>query len=85
MIKACVFSDSHGCLERMISVVGRENPVLCFFLGDGERDFRELQDRFPSLPFYAVRGNCDLRSKISSALICTVVGVYIFVVHGHLF
>ena len=85
MIKTCVFSDSHGCAQHMITAVERENPSLCFFLGDGERDFRELQERFPLLSFYAVRGNCDLRPTLSKALVCTVGGVGILVTHGHLY
>ena len=67
----------------MIAAVEREKPALCFFLGDGERDLMKLQARFPALPVYAVRGNCDLRSKLSSALTCTVGGVCVFAAHGH--
>ena len=67
----------------MISAVELEKPDLCFFLGDGARDLSALEAQFPSLPLYAVRGNCDLRSSLSSALVCTVGGVCIFVTHGH--
>ncbi len=84
-MKICVFSDSHGSAEAMLSAVERERPALCFFLGDGERDLRAVQARFPSLPFYAVRGNCDLRSTLSGSLVCTVGGVCIFAAHGHLY
>ncbi len=69
----------------MAAVIRRENPTLCFFLGDGERDLKQVQERFPSLPFYAVRGNCDPRSALSSALTCVVGGVCIFAAHGHLY
>lgn len=31
------------------------------------------------------RGNCDMRSSLSSALICTVGGVCVFATHGHLY
>ncbi len=85
MIKLCIFSDSHGVAKPMMTAIERENPDLCFFLGDGERDFKTVQEYFPSLPFYAVRGNCDLRSTLSSTLVCTVGGVCIFATHGHLF
>lgn len=83
MIKICVFSDSHGCAAHMIAAVEKENPTLCFFLGDGERDLAQVQARFPSLPIYAVRGNCDLRSQLSDTLTCMVGGVRIFAAHGH--
>lgn len=85
MIKLCIFSDSHGTAEGMIRAVEKEWPALCFFLGDGERDLRQLQERFPALPVYAVRGNCDLRSSLSSSLSCTVAGLRIFATHGHLY
>ena len=85
MNKLCVFSDSHGCAENMISAIEKEKPTLCFFLGDGERDLAAVQKRFPTLPFYSVRGNCDLGSSLSSSIVCTVGGVRIFAVHGHMF
>ena len=69
----------------MIAAIEREEPALCFFLGDGERDLKTVQERFPALPFYAVRGNCDMRSQLSSAIVCTVGGVCIFATHGHLY
>ena len=69
----------------MLKVIARENPTLCFFLGDGERDLKQVQGRYPALPFYAVRGNCDPHSALSSALTCVVGGVCIFAAHGHLY
>lgn len=68
----------------MIAAVRTERPALCFFLGDGERDLKALQERYPALPVFAVRGNCDLRSGLSSSLVCTVGGVRVLAVHGHL-
>lgn len=84
-MKICVFSDSHGCAEHMIRAIAREKPALCFFLGDGERDLAQVQARYPQLPFYAVRGNCDWRSAQSASIVCTVGGVCIFATHGHLY
>ena len=83
MIKACVFSDSHGTSKTMISAVELDHPDLVFFLGDGERDFRDLQERFPTLSYFAVCGNCDLGSGLGDLLVCTVGGVRILAVHGH--
>ncbi|MCR5663415.1 MAG: YfcE family phosphodiesterase [Oscillospiraceae bacterium] len=85
MIKICVFSDSHGSPEGMITALEKEKPALYFFLGDGERDLERVRERFPDLPYYAVRGNCDLRSALSGSLCCTVGGVGIFAAHGHLY
>jgi len=83
-MKICVFSDSHGYADNMISAIHLEKPELCFFLGDGERDIEKVEERFPDIPVYAVRGNCDFRSTYKSSLICEVEGVRIFATHGHL-
>ncbi len=69
----------------MIRAIAREKPALCFFLGDGERDLVQVQSRYPQLPFYAVRGNCDWRSALSASIVCTVGGVCVFATHGHLY
>ena len=79
----CVFSDSHGYAGNMIKAVLRERPALCFFLGDGETDLVSLRGRFPELPIYSVRGNCDLYSTQPLVLNAVVSGARIFAVHGH--
>ena len=82
-MKLIVCSDSHGRSEHLVQAIRREAPELCFFLGDGERDLERAQSQFPDLPVYAVRGNCDLRSRLSQELVCAVGGVTIFATHGH--
>ena len=82
-MNVCVFSDSHGYADGMVTAIEREAPALCFFLGDGERDLAAVQARFPDLPFFAVRGNCDLRSQLSEELLCTLGGMRVLAVHGH--
>ena len=83
-MKICVFSDSHGYPDNMIAAIELERPELCFFLGDGERDIKKVMDKYPELPVYAVRGNCDFSSKNSASLVCEVEGVTIFATHGHM-
>ncbi len=68
----------------MITALERETPALFLFLGDGERDLAAVRERFPALPYYAVRGNCDLRSSLSSSLVCAIGGARFLVCHGHL-
>ena len=84
-MKVCVFSDSHGCSANLVKAVKTEEPSLCFFLGDGEKDVQILEKRFPSLPVYSVRGNCDLRSEQPRQICCVMGGVRFFATHGHLF
>ena len=83
-MKACVFSDSHGYAGNMIAAIELEKPDLVFFLGDGERDIAKVGEKYPDLPIYAVRGNCDFRSDAKKLLICVVEGVKVFMTHGHL-
>ena len=68
----------------MITALRRESPALFFYLGDGERDLAAVREIFPALPYYSVRGNCDLRSSSSASLVCVVGGVRLFAAHGHL-
>ena len=84
-MKVCVFSDSHGVPDKLISAILREGPALFFFLGDGECDLATVRSYFPSLPYFAVRGNCDLRSSLSGEIVCTIGGVSFFATHGYLY
>ena len=79
----CVFSDSHGHPDRLLTAIRREKPVLCFFLGDGERDLEAVRESFPDLPVHAVRGNCDIRSSLPLSVRCAVGPLRIFAAHGH--
>lgn len=85
MKKVIVFSDSHHYARNMISAIGIEKPDICFFLGDGERDLEKVRDMYPGLPIYAVHGNCDMCSMLSSKLMSNIEGVNIFATHGHLY
>lgn len=83
-MKICVFSDSHGYAGNMISAIELEKPDLCFFLGDGEREIAKVIEEYPELPVYAVSGNCDFRTDLSSTICCEIGGVTIYATHGHL-
>ena len=83
-MKVCAFSDSHGYAGNMVAAIELEKPDICFFLGDGEKDIAKVGERFPDLPIYAVRGNCDFRTNLNSSLCCEVGGVTLFATHGHL-
>lgn len=82
-MKLCVFSDSHGDPAPMLRAIAREEPDLCFYLGDGLADLEPVRRQYPELTIHAVRGNCDLRSPLPQTLTCTVEGVTFFAAHGH--
>ena len=67
-----------------MTAIELEKPDLYFFLGDGERDIGKLMEKYPELPVYAVSGNCNFRTDLSSSLFCEAGGVKIFATHGHL-
>ena len=81
----CIFSDSHNRSEQMLLALGLEKPDAMLFLGDGERDLEEVYERFPNLPVYAVRGNCDYWSELPEYLCAELDAVPVFFTHGHLF
>lgn len=82
-MKILVFSDSHGNFENMVQAVERETPHMILHLGDGWRDARRLQERFPDIPLSQVPGNCDFRSSEPPEQQLTVQGKRILLCHGH--
>jgi len=79
-----IFSDSHGRIGNMVDVMerlyGRYNTVI--HLGDNERDAKRMEQAYPSVPFYAVAGNCDFNGEEKFKLI-GIYGKRIFITHGH--
>ncbi len=60
-MKFLVFSDSHGAMEPMRTVIGQHVGTLdgILHLGDGAAEVPILRTAFPDIPFHAVQGNCD--------------------------
>lgn len=83
MMRVLVFSDSHGDTEGMRRALETERPDGMFHLGDGASDLAVIRRRFPELPCWAVRGNCDYRSAAPETLRLTLEGVPVLAVHGH--
>lgn len=92
MTRLLVFSDSHGdigglrfAIERMS---GEIPPAAYLFLGDGVRDFEQLEDLMrslsPAAQILAVRGNNDLgHPDLPDERTLAFHGVNILLVHGH--
>lgn len=84
MMTLAVFSDSHGNVARMADAVTAHKPDAVIFLGDLVADMEQLRRRFPDLPCYIVRGNCDgALPGYEDSLLLELEGVRIFCAHGH--
>jgi hypothetical protein len=82
-MKILVFSDTHGAMEPMTSIIAQEQPDAVLHLGDHIRDAEALRVQFPALPIIAVPGNCDPGSREPDTRIQAYAGVTIFMTHGH--
>ena len=85
VVKAAVFSDSHGLTALMRECVRRVRPDVIIHLGDYSRDADELRAEFPEIPLYCVRGNCDIGGRAPDTDIVPLGPVKAFITHGHLF
>lgn len=81
-MKVCVCSDSHGNAVGLQNMLEIERPQVVLFLGDGERDFRDVSLPYQTL-MYAVAGNCDFMSMEPPWRKIELEGVPIFMTHGH--
>lgn len=84
-MKLFIFSDSHGKPEKMLDAIARGHPDLILHLGDGERDVMKIEKQFPAIPLRAVRGNCDLSSRLPETVFFIADGIKVLMTHGHLF
>ena len=85
MIKAAVFSDTHGSTALMVEAVRREQPDCVIHLGDYARDAEVLRREFPEIPLYSVCGNCDVAPSAPEKLTVPLGPVTVFLTHGHLY
>lgn len=84
-MKAAVFSDTHSSTALMAEAVGRIRPDVMIHLGDLERDTQILRERFPDIPLYTVRGNCDICPLSPDSDVVPLGPVKAYITHGHLF
>ena len=85
-----IVSDTHGCDNRLLSVVyDHPNAKALLFLGDGLSDLACVREVFPNLTCYAVRGNCDWCGTLYHGISCPdeqlliLEGHRLFLTHGH--
>lgn len=85
-MRVVVFSDSHGDFATLRKVVeARPDADLFLHLGDGERDFKQLQKRFPEKEMRFVQGNNDWSGDAEIVDLLRLEGKRILMTHGHTF
>ena len=79
-----VTSDSHGDYDALEQVL-LDNPNIdgLLFLGDGMREFEDLQGLYPNLPMVGVPGNCDWSSRGPFTRIYQDRNLRLMLTHGH--
>ncbi|WP_297405165.1 metallophosphoesterase [uncultured Cetobacterium sp.] len=85
-MKVLIVSDSHGDILKFYELMTKENPNVVFWTGDFSSDGEECSFVYPEIPFYIVRGNCDMFDKnFNDNEIIEIEGKKILLTHGHLF
>ena len=86
-MKILVFSDSHGRAKNIVEALKIHGGVCDFavFLGDGLKDIDYAREKFPSVPFVSVKGNCDtfLFEGERDECVLDLDGVRVLITHGH--
>lgn len=84
-MKILVFSDSHDSTNGMdIAISQHPDADALIHCGDILSDAYYLEDVYPNMPLYYVRGNNDYDSTVPLSLVLPFGNHRIFVTHGHL-
>ena len=86
MYRLLIVSDSHHDLynmEMLLRETKDGGADALIHLGDCAEDGHFLTKKMPRVPFYGVRGNCDLFSSAEGERIETFGGVRTLLCHGH--
>ncbi len=87
-MKILVFSDSHGKAKYIDEAIKIHAGVcdLVIFLGDGISDIEHIKEKYPTLTFFIVKGNCDFfAASYPNYSVLDLDGIRVLVTHGHLF
>ncbi len=83
-MKIVVYSDSHGCTGKVLSMLEKEKDAdFCFFLGDGIREALDAAEKYPHIKYISVRGNCDFHSTQNTVAYKYIDGLTFVACHGH--
>ena len=85
-MRIVVMSDSHGRLARLRRVFADQPEAEAYlFLGDGLKDWAQMQESYPDRRLIAVCGNCDGGTAVPAVRTETFGGVTVMMTHGHLY
>ncbi len=83
-MRIIVMSDSHRNFNNVLRVVERHPDADLFIhLGDGEREFEEVQSLYPGRRYMSVAGNCDFGSTAKNTDLVKLSGKKALVTHGN--
>lgn len=87
-MKILVFSDSHSNSRKMKEAIDlhKHTCEVVIFLGDGLKDIYFLKEQYPTIAFFAVKGNCDFfdYETEKERMLC-LDGINIMITHGDLY
>lgn len=84
-MKILIVSDSHGNYTNLEKALTDNSDVdMLIHLGDGEREFNRLQEKFGAYSYRYVRGNND-RDNYELKQYLDIEGHRILICHGHYF
>ena len=83
-MRIVVISDTHGNSFILQKILERHQPdaSLVIFLGDGLREFEDVQTLYPGLKYCCVAGNCDFGSMVKRTDLVFADGRRILITHG---
>lgn len=83
-MRIIVFSDTHRNLNTMKKIFEMNKDVSVFiFLGDGEKELREIKNLYPDKQILSVKGNCDFSDDSPILDTFYVDNIKIIFTHGH--
>ena len=85
-MKILIFSDSHGDVETMVSVVENEKPEMIIHLGDSITDAEELHNKYTDIEMIKILGGIDSQKENEEWIQFTeICGKRFMLTHGHTF
>ena len=84
-MRIIVMSDSHQKFPKRTAGNGRASRTVDLYihLGDGEREFEDVQNLYPDRRYLWVAGNCDFGSETKNSDLVKLSGKNVLITHGH--